>query len=118
MKTMKIQEETHSRLSGMGKKGETFSEVIDRLIENRMGLTHDVECGMDIIAEKDARILDPERELDNSQEDISRLEAELSSQEGSAVVEVLCNRLKELRKKYGGVHSHDKIFSELEEAIE
>lgn len=33
-KTIKIKEDTHKKLTGLGKKGETFSKIIDRLIKN------------------------------------------------------------------------------------
>lgn len=33
MKTLKIKEETHKKLEGIGKKGDTFDDIINRLIE-------------------------------------------------------------------------------------
>ena len=33
LKTVKIKEETHKKLIGLGKKGETFSDIINRLIK-------------------------------------------------------------------------------------
>lgn len=33
MKIIQISEETHERLMGIGKKGETFDEVIKRLLD-------------------------------------------------------------------------------------
>jgi predicted CopG family antitoxin len=35
MKTLKITEKTHKKLVALGKKSETFDELIDRLIEER-----------------------------------------------------------------------------------
>ena len=32
LKTIKIREEVHKKLVGLGKKGESFSDVIERLI--------------------------------------------------------------------------------------
>lgn len=34
MKTIKIKEETHKKLLEIGKKGETFDDVFNRLMEN------------------------------------------------------------------------------------
>lgn len=33
LKTMKIREEVHSKLIELGKKGESFSDIIERLIK-------------------------------------------------------------------------------------
>ncbi len=33
LKTIKIKEKTHKRLTELGKKGETFSDLIDRIID-------------------------------------------------------------------------------------
>ena len=33
LKTMKIREEVHKKLMGLGKKGESFSDIIERLIK-------------------------------------------------------------------------------------
>ena len=33
MKTLKIKEKTHERLRNFGKKGETFDDVINRLLD-------------------------------------------------------------------------------------
>ncbi len=33
MKTMKVTEKTHKKLTDIGMKGETYSDVIDRLIK-------------------------------------------------------------------------------------
>lgn len=33
-KTIRISDDVHSRLDAMGKRGETFSDIIDRLIED------------------------------------------------------------------------------------
>jgi len=33
VKTIKVSPETHARLVGLGKKGETFDEIIKRLIK-------------------------------------------------------------------------------------
>ena len=34
LKTIKIREETHSKLVELGKKGETFSDIIERIIKD------------------------------------------------------------------------------------
>ncbi|MBS3156166.1 hypothetical protein J4413_02955 [Candidatus Woesearchaeota archaeon] len=34
LKTMKIREEVHKKLMALGKKGESFSDIIERLIKN------------------------------------------------------------------------------------
>jgi len=34
LKTMKIREEIHKKLITLGKKGESFSDIIERLINN------------------------------------------------------------------------------------
>ena len=34
LKTIKIKEDTHKKLSDIGKKGETFSDIIESLIKN------------------------------------------------------------------------------------
>ncbi len=34
LKTIKIQEKLHNKLTKLGIKGETYSDIIDRLIEN------------------------------------------------------------------------------------
>lgn len=34
IKTIKIKEEVHSKLLKLGKKGESFSDIIERLIKN------------------------------------------------------------------------------------
>ena len=33
MKTVKISEETHAKLKQLGKKGDTFNDIIERLID-------------------------------------------------------------------------------------
>ena len=33
LKTLKIKEKTHKRLTDLGKKGETFDDVINRIID-------------------------------------------------------------------------------------
>lgn len=33
-KTIRVSNEVHSRLDSLGKRGETFSDIIDRLIED------------------------------------------------------------------------------------
>ncbi len=33
LKTLKIKEKTHKRLTELGKKGESFSDLIDRIID-------------------------------------------------------------------------------------
>ena len=33
IKTMKINEETHTKLSSLGKKGDTFDNIINKLID-------------------------------------------------------------------------------------
>jgi len=35
LKTIKIREEVHNKLIEMGSKGETFSDIIERLIKNK-----------------------------------------------------------------------------------
>ena len=35
LKTIKIKEEIHKKLIGIGKKGETFSDIIERLIKEK-----------------------------------------------------------------------------------
>lgn len=35
MKTIKIKEETHRKLSDTGKKGESFDQLINKLLENK-----------------------------------------------------------------------------------
>ena len=34
LKTIKIEEKTHSKLTSCGKKGETFDTIIDRLVNH------------------------------------------------------------------------------------
>ena len=34
MKIIKVEDETHKKLMAIGNKGETFNEIIERLIEN------------------------------------------------------------------------------------
>lgn len=34
LKTIKIRKETHKKLLGLGKKSESFSDIIDRLIKS------------------------------------------------------------------------------------
>jgi len=35
LKTIKIREDTHKKLVEIGRKGETFSDIIDRLIKEK-----------------------------------------------------------------------------------
>lgn len=39
LKTLKIKEKTHLRLKNLGKKGETFDEIITRILDNQVLLT-------------------------------------------------------------------------------
>jgi len=46
LKTLKIRKTTHNRLLEVGKKGETFSDIIDRLInyyKEKEGTTNELD---------------------------------------------------------------------------